>query len=31
MGFLCVAALPDSHHCLTTAKDGVVRLWRWKY
>ena len=28
-GFLCVAVLPDGRHCVTTSKDGVVRLWRW--
>jgi RNA polymerase sigma factor (sigma-70 family) len=29
-GFVSVAVLPDSHHCVTTGKDGLVRLWRWK-
>jgi WD40 repeat protein len=28
-GFLCIAALADGQHCLTTGKDGAVRLWRW--
>jgi WD40 repeat protein len=30
VGFLDVVALPDGHHCLTSGKDGVVRLWQWK-
>jgi WD40 repeat protein len=29
-GFLDVVALPDSCQCLTSGKDGVVRLWQWK-
>src|SRR5205807_1665166 len=29
-GLLDVVALPDSRHCLTCGKDGVVRLWQWK-
>jgi RNA polymerase sigma factor (sigma-70 family) len=29
-GFCWLAALPDSHHCVTAGKDGVVRLWHWK-
>jgi WD40 repeat protein len=28
-GLLGVAALPDNRQCLTTGKDGSVRLWRW--
>lgn len=28
-GFLSLAVLPDGRQCLTTGKDGVVRLWRW--
>jgi WD40 repeat protein len=28
-GFLCVAVLPERRHCVTTSKDGVVRLWSW--
>jgi WD40 repeat protein len=29
-GFLAVAVLPDGHHVVTTGKDGLGRLWRWK-
>jgi WD40 repeat protein len=28
-GLLDVVTLPAGHHCLTSGKDGVVRLWRW--
>jgi WD40 repeat protein len=28
-GFLALVALPDNRHCLTTDKDGAVRIWRW--
>jgi WD40 repeat protein len=29
-GLLDVIILPDGRHCLTSGKDGVVRLWEWK-
>jgi WD40 repeat protein len=29
-GLLDVITLPDGRHCLTSGKDGVVRLWQWK-
>jgi RNA polymerase sigma factor (sigma-70 family) len=28
-GFLSLAVLPDGRHCVTSGKDGIVRLWRW--
>ena len=28
-GYLGIAALPDSRHCMTAGKDGVIRLWQW--
>ena len=29
-GFTSVAVVPDSRQCVTTGKDGFVRLWEWK-
>jgi len=29
-GLVSIAVLPDNRHCVTTGKDGMVRLWRWK-
>jgi RNA polymerase sigma factor (sigma-70 family) len=28
-GFLGIAVLPDGKHCVTSGKDGMVRLWQW--
>lgn len=28
-GFLSLAVLSDGQRCLTTGKDGGIRLWRW--
>jgi WD40 repeat protein len=29
-GFTWVTPLPDNQRCLTTTRDGVIRLWQWK-
>jgi WD40 repeat protein len=29
-GYMSVTGLPDGVHAVSTGKDGVVRLWRWK-
>jgi WD40 repeat protein len=29
-GFLDIVALADGRHCVTSGKDGAIRLWQWK-
>jgi len=29
-GFMDVAALADGRHCVTSGKDGAIRVWQWK-
>jgi RNA polymerase sigma factor (sigma-70 family) len=28
-GFLSLVVLPEGRQCMTTGKDGIVRVWRW--